>query len=144
MKIKTIEANLEDANKQPNYLNYFLQAKFDLENLESELMKYSINPTYINKINDDFIRYAIEDVHNAIIKIDRYISTDAVQLNYSNAQMVVRNEIMEQGSYFVTQTLNVLSKVEGSDFHFGNFIVDPLVENFRRAIRQPKFLSKTK
>lgn len=143
-KIKTIEANLEDANKQPNYLNYFLQAKFDLENLESELMKYSINPTYINKINDDFIRYAIEDVHNAIIKIDRYISTDAVQLNYSNAQMVVRNEIMEQGSYFVTQTLNVLSKVEGSDFHFGNFIVDPLVENFRRAIRQPKFLSKTK
>ncbi len=107
-------------------------------------MKYSINPTYINKINDDFIRYAIEDVHNAIIKIDRYISTDAVQLNYSNAQMVVRNEIMEQGSYFVTQTLNVLSKVEGSDFHFGNFIVDPLVENFRRAIRQPKFLSKTK
>ena len=136
--------NLEDANKQPNYLNYFLQAKFDLERLESELMKYSMNPTYIDKINDDFIRYAIEDVHNAIIKIDRYISTDAVQLNYSNAQMVVRNEIMEQGSYFVTQILNALSKVEGSDFHFGNFIVDPLVENFRRAIRQPKFLSKTK
>ena len=62
-------------------------------------MKYNLNPKYIDKINDDFIRYAIEDVHNAIIKIDRYISTDEVNLNYSNIQMVVRNEIKEQGSF---------------------------------------------
>ena len=65
-------------------------------------MKYSINPKYFNKINSDYVRYAIEDVHNAIIKIDRYISNDKVKLNYSNVQMVVRNEITEPGSYFVT------------------------------------------
>ena len=138
-KIKIIEANIESANKQPSYLDFFLQAKFDLERLESELMKYSINPKYFNKINSDYVRYAIEDVHNAIIKIDRYISTDEVKLNYSNVQMVVRNEIMEQGSYFVTQTLNTLSKVEESGCHFDNFMVGPFVENFRKAIRNRRF-----
>ena len=40
-KIKTIEANLENANRQSSYLDFFLQAKFDLEKLESELMKYT-------------------------------------------------------------------------------------------------------
>ncbi len=143
-KIKTIEANLENANKQSSYLDHFLQAKFDLEKLESELMKYNLNPKYIDKINDDFIRYAIEDVHNAIIKIDRYISTDEVNLNYSNIQMVVRNEIKEQGSFFVTQTLNTLSKVEESDCHFDNFMVGPFVENFKRAIKNRRFGMKTK
>ena len=86
-------------------------------------MKYSINPKYFNKINSDYVRYAIEDVHNAIIKIDRYISNDKVKLNYSNVQMVVRNEITEQGSYFVTQALNTLSKVEESGYSFDNFMV---------------------
>src|SRR5699024_11907149 len=121
-KIKSIEANLESANKQPRYLDLFIQTKKDVEWLDSELMKYSINPKYFNKINSDYVRYAIEDVHNAIIKIDRYISNDKVKLNYSNAQMVVRNEITEQGSYFVTQALNTLLKVEESGYSFDNFM----------------------
>ncbi len=134
-KIKIIEANIESANKQPSYLDFFLQAKFDLERLESELMKYSINPKYFNKINSDYVRYAIEDVHNAIIKIDRYISNDKVKLNYSNVQMVVRNEITEQGSYFVTQALNTLSKVEESGYSFDNFMVGPFVEDFKKQLK---------
>lgn len=142
-KIKIIEANIESANKQPSYLDFFLQAKFDLERLESELMKYSINPKYYNKINSDYVRYAIEDVHNAIIKIDRYISNDKVKVNYSNAQMVVRNEIIEQGSYFVTQALNTLSKVEESGYYFDNFMVGPFVEDFKKAIKNRRFGSKT-
>lgn len=141
-KIKIIEANIESANKQPSYLDFFLQAKFDLERLESELMKYSINPKYFNKINSDYVRYAIEDVHNAIIKIDRYISNDKVKLNYSNAQMVVRNEITEQGSYFVTQALNTLSKVEEFGYSFDNFMVGPFVEDFKKAIKNRRFGSK--
>ncbi|EPQ9636618.1 hypothetical protein W633_02307 [Staphylococcus aureus VET0403R] len=141
-KIKIIEANIESANKQPSYLDFFLQAKFDLERLESELMKYSINPKYFNKINSDYVRYAIEDVHNAIIKIDRYISNDKVKLNYSNVQMVVRNEITEQGSYFVTQALNTLSKVEESGYSFDNFMVGPFVEDFKKAIKNRRFGSK--
>lgn len=98
-------------------------------------MKYSINPKYFNKINSDYVRYAIEDVHNAIIKIDRYISNDKVKLNYSNVQMVVRNEITEQGSYFVTQALNTLSKVEESGYSFDNFMVGPFVEDFKKQLK---------
>ena len=99
-------------------------------------MKYSINPKYFNKINSDYVRYAIEDVHNAIIKIDRYISNDKVKLNYSNVQMVVRNEITEQGSYFVTQALNTLSKVEESGYSFDNFMVGPFVEDFKKQLKR--------
>ena len=98
-------------------------------------MKYSINPKYFNKINSDYVRYAIEDVHNAIIKIDRYISNDKVKLNYSNVQMVVRNEITEPGSYFVTQALNTLSKVEESGYSFDNFMVGPFVEDFKKQLK---------
>lgn len=141
-KIKIIEDNIERANKQPSYLDFFLQSKFDLENLESELMKYSMNPNYIEKINRDYIRYAIEDVHNAIIKIDRYISKDVVRLNYSNIQMVVRNEITEKGNYFITQALNTLSKLEEYDYDFDNFMVGPFVEDFKKAIKSRRFGSK--
>ncbi|MDN8699413.1 DUF6038 family protein, partial [Staphylococcus aureus] len=40
-KIKTIDAHLENANKLPKYIPLLLQVKFDLEKIQSELIKYS-------------------------------------------------------------------------------------------------------
>ncbi|MGV3223119.1 DUF6038 family protein, partial [Staphylococcus epidermidis] len=104
-KIKIIESNIESANKQTSYLDFFLQAKIDLERLESELMKIRINPKYFDNINSDYVRYSIADVHNAIIKIDRNIINYKVTLNFSNFKLVLRKEKTKQERNFVNQEL---------------------------------------
>lgn len=105
-KIKTIDAHLENANKLPKYIPPLLQVKFDLEKIQSELIKYSTNLNHIGQLDKNYNRYIIEDIHTAIQIIDKYLSKEVVRKKYPKLQMVIRNDIKDYGNMFIDKTNN--------------------------------------
>ncbi|MGC9595954.1 DUF6038 family protein [Staphylococcus epidermidis] len=83
-----------------------LQVKFDLEKIQSELIKYSTNLNHIGQLDKNYNRYIIEDIHTAIQIIDKYLSKEVVRKKYPKLQMVIRNDIKDYGNMFIDKTNN--------------------------------------
>lgn len=138
-KLKTIEFNLKAANAHQEYLEAILQAKDYLVYLQTVLSKYDLDINYVGKIDSEYIRYAIEDVHKAILTLDRYISGDAVKSQYPNVNRVVRNEVMENGKMFNFYKMSNWYDIKDCNYNFDNFMVGPFIENFKRSIEKRRF-----
>lgn len=142
-KIKIIEAHLKKANKLPDYVPLLLQAKFDLEKLHSELIKYRIDLNYIDKLDKKYADYIIEDIQFTISIIDQYLSKDVVRKTYPKLQMVIRNDIKDHGKLFINKMKEVKRKTSNDiNNNYEDLLINPLVEEFINSLKNRRFNTK--
>ncbi|WP_240451973.1 DUF6038 family protein, partial [Staphylococcus aureus] len=141
-KIKTIDAHLENANKLPKYIPLLLQVKFDLEKIQSELIKYSTNLNHVGQLDKNYNRYIIEDIHTAIQIIDKYLSKEVVRKKYPKLQMVIRNDIKDYGNMFIDKTNKMTRNSLVNNEEYEGLLITPLVEKFKDSLKKRRLNTK--
>ena len=141
-KIKTIDAHLENANKLPKYIPLLLQVKFDLEKIQSELIKYSTNLNHVGQLDKNYNHYIIEDIHTAIQIIDKYLSKEVVRKKYPKLQMVIRNDIKDYGKIFINKTNKITCNSLVNNEEYEGLLITPLVEKFKYSLKKRRLNTK--
>uniref|UniRef100_UPI001F0538C5 DUF6038 family protein n=1 Tax=Staphylococcus aureus TaxID=1280 RepID=UPI001F0538C5 len=141
-KIKTIDAHLENANKIPKYIPLLIQVKFDLEKIQSELIKYSTNLNHVGQLDKNYNRYIIEDIHTAIQIIDKYLSKEVVRKKYPKLQMVIRNDIKDYGNMFIDKTNKMTRNSLVNNEEYEGLLITPLVEKFKDSLKKRRLNTK--
>ncbi|MFL4616205.1 DUF6038 family protein, partial [Staphylococcus aureus] len=119
-----------------------LQVKFDLEKIQSELIKYSTNLNHVGQLDKNYNRYIIEDIHTAIQIIDKYLSKEVVRKKYPKLQMVIRNDIKDYGNMFIDKTNKMTRNSLVNNEEYEGLLITPLVEKFKDSLKKRRLNTK--